>query len=36
MAFAADYEVLFDRLDEELWIAPQPASDGLVCCDNFA
>ena len=25
MAFAADYEVLFDRLDEELRIAPQPA-----------
>lgn len=25
MAFAADYEVLFDRLDEELQLAPQPA-----------
>jgi hypothetical protein len=27
MAFAADYAVLFDRLDEELRIAPEPALD---------
>jgi hypothetical protein len=27
MAFAADYEVLFDRLDEELKLAPQPTPD---------
>jgi len=27
MAFAADYEILFDRLDEELRFAPQPTLD---------
>jgi hypothetical protein len=27
MAFAADYAVLFDRLDEELRVAPQPTPD---------
>ncbi len=27
MAFAADYEVLFDRLDEELRLAPRPTPD---------
>jgi hypothetical protein len=27
MAFTADYEVLFDRLDEELRLASQPAPD---------
>ncbi len=27
MAFAADYEILFDRLDEELRFAPQPTPD---------
>jgi hypothetical protein len=27
MAFAADYAILFDRLDEELRIAPKPALD---------
>ena|SRR5580700_1963154 len=37
MAFAADYEVLYDRLDEELRLAPRPAADlfakiiGCVC-----
>jgi len=30
MAFAADYEVLFDRLDEELRLAPQPTADLLA------
>jgi hypothetical protein len=27
MAFAADYAILFDRLDEELRVAPQPTLD---------